>query len=100
MHMEALAWVDLIAPFFAWSLVMVALGYSLGRRSADGTDLSEPPPVAARAPRPAVPVSGETEARIEEALSSNRKIEAIKILREATGMGLKDAKEAIEARKR
>lgn len=32
-----------------------------------------------------------------EALDHNRKIEAIKILREHTGMGLKEAKETVEA---
>ena len=32
-----------------------------------------------------------------EALQRGRKIEAIKRLREETGMGLKDAKEAVEA---
>ena len=35
--------------------------------------------------------------RIAEALASRRKIEAIKIYREATGKGLKESKEFIEA---
>ena len=34
---------------------------------------------------------------ISEALADGRKIEAIKIYREATGLGLKDAKDFIEA---
>ena len=34
---------------------------------------------------------------IADALAANRKIEAIKIYREATGKGLKDSKEFIEA---
>ena len=36
-------------------------------------------------------------AAISDALSQGRKIEAIRLLREQTGMGLKEAKEAIEA---
>jgi len=35
--------------------------------------------------------------RISDALASGRKIEAIKIYREATGQGLKEAKDFIEA---
>ncbi len=34
---------------------------------------------------------------VVEALRANRKIEAIKLLREATGLGLREAKERIEA---
>jgi len=35
--------------------------------------------------------------KIGEAIAANRKLEAIKLLREASGLGLKEAKEAIEA---
>lgn len=35
--------------------------------------------------------------KISDALASGRKIEAIKLYRQATGAGLKEAKEAIEA---
>lgn len=34
--------------------------------------------------------------RVREAVTSGRKIEAIKLLREETGMGLKEAKHAVE----
>ncbi|MDQ8179872.1 ribosomal protein L7/L12 [Pelagicoccus sp. SDUM812005] len=34
--------------------------------------------------------------RLAEALELNRKLDAIKIYREATGLGLKDAKDAVE----
>jgi len=34
--------------------------------------------------------------RVREAVTARRKIEAIKLLREETGMGLKDAKHAVE----
>jgi len=38
--------------------------------------------------------------RVREAVTSGRKIEAIKLLREETGMGLKEAKHAVEALER
>lgn len=95
--MDTLAWIDLIGPFFAWSVVVLAIGYALGRNSNRPTDLTEPPPGIA-AGRRTISLSPEIEAEIEAALQDNRKIEAIKILREASGVGLKEAKEAIEAR--
>lgn len=41
-------------------------------------------------------IDAETMAEVMEQLSKKRKIEAIKIYREATGCGLKDAKESVE----
>lgn len=38
-----------------------------------------------------------TRARIEGELAGGNKIAAIRLMREATGMGLKDSKEAVEA---
>lgn len=35
--------------------------------------------------------------KIEEALAAGRKIDAVKLYREATGKGLKESKEAVEA---
>ena len=37
---------------------------------------------------------------VQAAIRRNRKIEAIKLLREETGLGLKEAKEEVEARQR
>ncbi|MCB9963137.1 MAG: ribosomal protein L7/L12 [Hyphomonas sp.] len=37
---------------------------------------------------------------IDAELDARKKIQAIKLLREVTGLGLKDSKEAIEARQR
>ena len=45
----------------------------------------------------AVPLSPEVEARVRALLAANRKIEAIKVAREATGLGLKAAKDLVEA---
>ncbi len=39
----------------------------------------------------------EVEEQVRAALAARKKIEAIKIFREATGLGLKESKEAIEA---
>lgn len=39
-------------------------------------------------------------ARVQAALGGRRKIEAIKIYREATGLGLKESKEAVERMER
>ncbi len=43
------------------------------------------------------PLSDEQWAQIKAALNGGRKIEAIKLYREATGVGLKEAKDAIDA---
>lgn len=88
-----------------WTLVVLAVGYILGRRGRREGDLSGPPAMGAVRPsiapslRPAAPggeLDPSTRALIEAELAAGRKIEAIKLLREATGMGLKDAKEAVE----
>lgn len=41
--------------------------------------------------------SNELEGRVRSLLAQGRKIEAIKVYREATGAGLRDAKEAVES---
>jgi hypothetical protein len=41
-------------------------------------------------------ISGDALERINKALDRKRKIDAIKVFREATGAGLKDSKDAIE----
>jgi hypothetical protein len=43
------------------------------------------------------PLSDDDVARINDALFAGRKIDAIKIYRECTGAGLKDAKDFVEA---
>ncbi|MBN1517000.1 ribosomal protein L7/L12 [Candidatus Sumerlaeota bacterium] len=44
-----------------------------------------------------MPLNSEQQAELEKLLASNRKIEAIKKFREFEGVGLKEAKEAVEA---
>ncbi len=85
--------------FVAWSLLMVLAGFVYGyargrarfRSAREGLDAPPPMPV-----RP-VNLSPAAEARLRDALGRRRKIEAIRILREETGLGLKDAKEQVEA---
>jgi hypothetical protein len=42
-------------------------------------------------------ITEETWAQVESSLNAGRKIEAIKILREATGLGLKEAKDLVDS---
>jgi large subunit ribosomal protein L7/L12 len=88
-------------------LLVLAVGFLLGRRGRDSRDLSGPPtleapPPASPAPSPAgraTILDPAMRMQIESALKANQKIEAIRLLREATGMGLKEAKEAVEDRR-
>lgn len=90
-------------------LAVAALAFWLGRTSAGGgrDDLSGPPPL----PKPPGPRArpaasfGAGPAQLEAAqrdaivgaLARGNKIMAIKLMREATGMGLGEAKHAVEA---
>lgn len=91
-----------------WALAILAVGWlgffwMLGRRSAAGRDLTAPPPRAAAQPYPVysgAPPAGippELEPELRQLLAENRKIEAIKRLREATRSGLAEAKNLVDA---
>lgn len=92
-----------IAAVAAWS----ALVFWLGRRSAGSVrvDLSGPPYEGAAMPttpaKPTVPspaaLPPEHLAAIRHELARGNKIDAIKLMREATGLGLAEAKQAVEA---
>jgi large subunit ribosomal protein L7/L12 len=78
-------------------LVALALGFALGRRSASAAAprdrlMGAPPPLTQVGTKP----SPEALAAVRAALAAGNRIEAIKLLREATGMGLKASKEAVE----
>jgi hypothetical protein len=95
------AWITILVPL---TLAVFMAGIIVGRRNRDARDLSGPPAITPARPASSIPLRGEagspldpaTRAGIEQALAARRKIEAIKLLREATGMGLKEAKEAVE----
>ncbi len=72
---------------------VVAVVLLAGRRGVEVVSLERPPPGVP-------PVPGQQlgpEATPEQLVRAGRKIEAIKRYRELTGVGLRDAKEAIEA---
>ncbi|AJA07495.1 hypothetical protein SKP52_02830 [Sphingopyxis fribergensis] len=90
-------------------LLFLALGLLLGLflakyiRGRGRGDLTAPPPSRpmprASAPPPIVRIGDERidEEEIRELLRQDRKIEAIKRVRDRTGLGLAEAKDAVEA---
>ncbi|WP_374524414.1 ribosomal protein L7/L12 [Sphingopyxis sp.] len=87
--------------------VLCGAGLVLALRRGGGRDLTGPPRTLSQ-PRPVAPVDlpridVATASRDEELLDlirRGRKIEAIKHLRDRTGLGLREAKDAIEALER
>jgi ribosomal protein L7/L12 len=75
-------------------LVALALGYAMGRaggrRAAERERLLDTPAPRIQPPPKAL-------AAIKAELAAGNKIEAIRLMREATGMDLKASKEAVEA---
>lgn len=96
-----LGW-GVFAALIAWS----AFVFWLGRASAGNRgrgDLSGLPPSLAT-PRAALPagrkaadLSSDQLAAVRSELARGNKIAAIKLMREATGLGLAEAKDAVEA---
>lgn len=82
-----------------WIVVLaaLALGYAIGRasgRNAARRDALLGLP--GTMPQPPVQASLETLAQVQAALTEGRTLEAIKLMREGTGLGLKEAKDAVE----
>jgi ribosomal protein L7/L12 len=79
------------------ALLGFALGLVLGRLSAAG---SSPKPKASPLPRsaksPALAIQGEALNQIQDLIGSGKKIEALKLYREVSGLGLKEAKDEID----
>lgn len=73
------------------------IGLLLARflRGGGRRDLTAPPP--ARPPMPRIGEARIDDDEIRELIRQNRKIEANKRLRDQTGLGLKEAKDAVEA---
>lgn len=76
----------------AAGLVLAAI--FIWARRPRGASLEHPPPPAGKSP---LPPGSNVQQEIDNLLARGQKIEAIKLLREATGCGLKEAKEQVEA---
>jgi large subunit ribosomal protein L7/L12 len=81
--------------------LLLVLGFVLGRVTARQRPKSEwrpnPPAYPPSPPRTYAPADAALEQTVLDMLRQRRKIEAIKLYRERTGEGLKDAKDAVEA---
>lgn len=93
------------APFICVALVAVVLviGWVLGRRRRSGQrnrdlvgELMAVREVRAASGRPPMEVPSDIEHQLRTLLVRRQKIQAIKLLREYTGVGLKDAKDAVD----
>ncbi|MCJ2179336.1 ribosomal protein L7/L12 [Novosphingobium album (ex Hu et al. 2023)] len=82
----------------SWAVIVLAaltvfvLGWIAGRGMNGTRTLSGPTAV-----RTLNEVGPALRSEIESAIAAGRKIEAIKLLRDATGMGLRESKAAVEA---
>lgn len=96
--MEALI-AKLSDPEVLW---VIGLAFVLGfmirgaGRSPQPSDLSSPGDIQARLGQ----VTTQQWTEIDGEIAARRKIRAIRMLRQYSGLGLKDAKEAVDARKR
>ena len=78
--------------------VFVLARITAGGKNRDSLSPTPPTPEEVKAALKHVTLSKWME--IDAELDARRKIKAIRLLREATGLGLKDSKEAIEERQR
>jgi hypothetical protein len=91
----------ILQPEVLFTLFVVFL---IGRATAGGKNrensLSPIPPTPEEVDAALERVTMSKWLEIDAELDARKKIRAIKLLRQATGLGLKDSKEAIEARER
>lgn len=76
---------------------IVLIGIVLGARSASRNGTSPAVRSVGEAEALRTPLPPDTRNRVLELIRQQKKIQAIKVLREATGYGLKEAKEVVEA---
>ena len=96
--MEFTGW-ELAVAIAAGGLIGFAMRRRDPRQDLSGTPVMPPPlaPVRPAAPlQDGPPLTPGQAMRIEAALAQGNKIAAIKLLREATGLGLKESKDAVE----
>lgn len=77
----------------AFALLLLAVGFALGRWSKRGPAVPPDPHVGARA---AAQLSVEDKLAVTSAIKAGRKIEAVKIARERTRLGLREAKAVVD----
>lgn len=89
------------AEFWLLLAAAVAVGFMLGRASRGGEDADERRMRAelAASERFAA-LSSADQAEIDALVMSGKTLEAIRLTREKTGLGLKESKDAIDARRR
>jgi hypothetical protein len=91
----------LVAVGIAFAILVV---FALRRRGGGQRDLIAPPRAGAPMPPPAWPAAApqgsglppEVEGQVRVLVGAGQKIEAIKLVREATAMGLREAKDLVE----
>lgn len=90
-------------PQQLWLLILAAAiaGFFLGRATAGGGEDRAEQRMRERrdAEELFATLSGDVQAEVDERIRAKRNIEAIKIVRDATGVGLKAAKNAVDARR-
>jgi ribosomal protein L7/L12 len=103
---QTLSWVQLWTQPAAFgiagiAILLVALYlWRIAARSAEVDPIaaqvaSQSPTRISTSPLPAYEIDARAMERIKQSIAQNRKIEAIKLYREATGAGLKDARDAV-----
>jgi len=85
--------VTAILGAFGLAYLIYCFGVVVGRNRAETKNLAGPPAL----PRP---LPEDVRTQVQDLLATRKKIAAIKLVREATGLGLKDARNFVEAMKR
>lgn len=81
-------------PLWIGGLVGIVLGFVLGRITAPSGERTElPRPMGTQVRPPATP-----DQQVDDLLRAGQKIQAIKLVRERTGLGLREAKDLVDER--
>ncbi len=75
----------------------LVLGFLLGRMSAGGDNVVQVPSGPPKTPHVRVSSTPDWEAEARDMMAAGNKIMAIKLVRESTGLGLKEAKDLVES---
>ena len=78
-----------------WTYIVFRIGRTVGRASLKERNLMAPPPPPQELNLPES-LAEHDRREIERAFNQGRKIEAVRLLREATGLGLKEARQVLD----